>query len=316
MGEYANNEKVFEGQLNQNPRAASQVVFDRVTLVRATVPYNMLPRSGPISQFWDLSFSQKKGTDYCVGTSVMWGDENVYDAQGKKTEFKKTVGYVRKVVRDRFNPFTAAQAIVQLVVEDRPFILGLEDAAGTRNLEPAIQAEAMKTGDPHVISVCLHIDWVKPSNQKDAKKIRMGSLLPWIVEGRFKFANYCMQPKYPTLEVLYSEFEKCMSSHHHDDIPDNLGYQPLYAPRATQAIVENNTDMFGYQLDRRGWGEIYDEDYRPNLGPGYYLDDNGQMVPIDLPPPTMILDDFVPPQDVSGDTPNGMPNILGAGYWG
>ena len=316
MGEYANNEKVFEGQLNQNPRAASQVVFDRVTLVKATVPFHMLPRAGPISQFWDLSFSQQKNTDYCTGSSLMWGEENVFDANGKRTEFKKTVGYVRKLVRDRFNPFSAAQAIVQLVVEDRPFVLGIEDAAGSRNLEPAIQAEAMKTGDQHVIAVCTHIDWVKPSNQKDAKKIRMGSLLPWIVEGRLKFANYCMQPKYPTLEVLYSEFEKCMSSHHHDDIPDNLGYQPMYAPRATQAIVENNTDMFGYQLDRRGWGEIYDEDYRPNLGPAYYLDDSGNMVPTELPPPTMLPDDFVPLPDVSSGAPNGMPNILGAGFWG
>ena len=63
MGEFSNNEKVFEGQLNQNPRVASQRGFSRLSLIKATVPYNMLPRIGPISQFWDLSFSTKKGTD-------------------------------------------------------------------------------------------------------------------------------------------------------------------------------------------------------------------------------------------------------------
>ena len=316
MGEFSNNEKVFEGQLNQNPRVASQRGFSRLSLIKATVPYNMLPRVGPISQFWDLSFSTKKGTDYCVGSSVMWSEDDLYDIQGKKTGGKKTVGYVRKLVRDRFNPFTAAQAIVQLVVEERPFILGIEDAGGSKNLEPTIHAEAIKTGDAHVIAVCTHIEWVTPSNQFDAKRIRMGGLIPWVEEGRLKFANYCMQPKYETLDAMYDEFERCMSSHHHDDIPDNLGYQPRYAPQAVQSIIENNQDMFGGLIDRRGWGEVFDEDYRPNVGPSYYLDDNGMLVPTEPPPPTIMFDDFVSLEDQPASSPGGMPNILGAGVWG
>ena len=316
MGEFSNNEKVFEGQLNQNPRVASQRGFSRLSLIKATVPYNMLPRVGPISQFWDLSFSTKKGTDYCVGSSVMWSEDDLYDIQGKKTGGKKTVGYVRKLIRDRFNPFTAAQAIVQLVVEERPFILGIEDAGGSKNLEPTIHAEAIKTGDAHVIAVCTHIEWVTPSNQFDAKRIRMGGLIPWVEEGRLKFANYCMQPKYETLDAMYDEFERCMSSHHHDDIPDNLGYQPRYAPQAVQSIIENNQDMFGGMIDRRGWGEVFDEDYRPNVGPSYYLDDNGMLVPTELPPPATMFNDFVSLEDQPASSPGGMPNILGAGVWG
>ena len=335
MGEYANNERVFEGQLNQNPRTASSIVFDLVTLLRATVPFHMLPRQGPVSQFWDLSFSQKKGTDYCVGSSVMWGEEDVLDAAGQKTKNRKTVGYVRKLIRDRFNPFSAAQAIVQLVVEERPFILGIEDAGGSKNLEPAIHAEAQKTQDSYVIAVCTHIDWVTPSNVEGAKKIRMGSLLPWIQEERLKFANFCMQPKYPTLDTLYKEFQSCMSSHHHDDIPDNLGYQPRYAPKATQAIVENNTEMF-FNIDRQGWSELYDENYRPNFSGAYYLgpdgvlaplqqtgptrwmfSDDGTMTPIDTPEPSGFSSDlFAPDPEVQTRTPRGMDNILGAGMWG
>src|ERR1700721_4307584 len=257
MGEFANNEKVFEGQLNQNPRTSSSIVFDRISLIKASGPYTMLPRQGPVSQFWDLSFSEKKGTDYCVGSSVLWGEEDVVDFSGKKTGNRKTVGYVQKLIRDRFNPFSCAQAIVQLVTEQRPFILGIEKAGGSNNLEPAIQAEAMKTGDPLVIAVCTHIDWVDVDTQKAAKKTLMGALLPWILDGRLKFLNACMAPKYLNLEVLYSEFERCMTSHHHDDIPDNLGYQPRYAPRATQIVVEKNVDQM-FNLDRQGWGEVYD----------------------------------------------------------
>src|SRR5208282_2206705 len=219
--------------------------------VKATGPYTILPRQGPVSQFWDLSFSEKKGTDYCVGSSVLWGEEDVFDFQGKKTGNKKTVGYVRKIIRDRFNPFSCAQAIVRLVQEERPFVLGIEKASGSKNLEPAIISEAMKTQDAYVIAVCSNIDWAEVDNQKDAKKIRMGALLPWILEGRLKFLNACMEPKYNNLEVLYNEFQRCMTSHHHDDIPDNLGYQPRYAPRATQAIVQNDTSMFSF--DRQGW---------------------------------------------------------------
>ena len=308
MGEFANNEKVFEGQLNQNPRIASQKGFNRLSLIKATIPFNMLPRSGPVSQFWDLSFSQKKGTDYCVGSSVMWGEEEVYDAQGKKTGGRKTVGYVRKIIRDRFNPFTAAQAIVQLVVEERPFILGIEDAGGSKNLEPTIQAEAYKTGDQQVIEICTHIQWVTPSNQFDAKRIRMGGLIPWVEEGRMKFANFCMTPKYPTLDVMYDEFERCLSSHHHDDIPDNLGYQPLYAPQAVQAIITNNTDIF-FHADRRGWNQIYPDGTQD----AYYADEHGNLLPWNEP---MIQDDWIPEPEVRAETPYQLPNVLGVGIFG
>ena len=315
MGEYTQNEKVFEGQLNQNPRIASQKGFNRLSLIKATIPYNMLPRSGPVSQFWDLSFSQKKGTDYCVGSSVMWGEEDTYDHQGKKTGFKKTVGYVRKIVRDRFNPFTAAKAIVDLVVEERPFILGIEDAGGSKNLQPTIQAEAYKTQDSHVIAVCTHIDWVTPSNQFDAKKIRMGGLIPWVEEGRLKLANFCMSPKYPTLDTLYDEFERCLSSHNHDDIPDNLGYQPLYAPQAVQAIVENNTDMF-YRVDQQGWAQLYDENYQGG-GKGVVLQTDNQGNPIVWDPYAAVTtDEWVPEPDIRADTPGGMDNVLGIGIFG
>jgi hypothetical protein len=333
MGEYANNEKVFEGQLNQNPRIASQKGFNRLSLIKATVPYTLLPRSGPVSQFWDLSFSQKKGTDYCVGSSVMWGEEDVYDFQGKKTGGRKTVGYVRKIVRDRFNPFSAAQAIVQLVVEERPFVLGIEDAGGSKNLEPTIQAEAYKSGDQQVIDVCTHIQWVTPSNQFDAKRIRMGSLIPWVEEGRLKFANFCMAPKYPLLDVMYDEFERCLSSHHHDDIPDNLGYQPLYAPQAVQAIITNNTNLF-FNVDRQGYGQIYEEGFSPDYGSVFTLGDDGtlspyqrrqatkfmlgedgKLIPLDEPYP-MIQDDWVPEPEVKADTPYQLPNVLGIGIFG
>jgi hypothetical protein len=312
MGEYTNNEKVFEGQLNQNPRSANDLVFPRDVLVRATIPYNMMPRYGPISQFWEMAFSQKKGVDFSVGSSVMWGEEDVYGLDGKKTPDKKTVGYIRQVVRDKFNPFSLAQAIVRMAVEERPFVLGIEKAAGSHLLEPTIIAEAEKTRDPQIIALCRNIDWVTVDGQKDAKKIRMGGLLPWLVEGRLKFANYCMTPKYPDLEVLYSEFERCMGAHHHDDIPDNLGYQPRYAPRASQAIFNNDQDLFS-NVDRLGYRDIFAEE---NMSGDCLLTDPETGKVTMWSPQQTTLEGFTPTPEVPSETPHGLPNILGAGVWG
>ena len=341
LNDFIKNEKTFESQRNQNSIAGGRGEMDRATMAKATIPFTMLPRQGPVSQFWDMAFSQKKGVDFSVGSSVMWGEEDVYGEDGKpayvpgtKSPQKKTVGYVRRILRDRYTPFSLAQAIVRLAVEERPFIIGIEKAGGSILLAPTIEAEAYKTGDPYIISVCSHIDWVTADQQKDAKKIRMGGLFPWIIEGRFKFANFCMQPKYHDLEVLYSEFEKCMHGHH-DDMPDNLGYQVRYAPRATQAIVQNSTEMFFYP-ERQGWNEIYNPDYAAAIGPAYYLGEDGTLNPHYRTGPTqwilgedgtMItlndpnpapLDSFLNSAEPEADNtaPYGMPNVLGVGMWG
>ena len=130
-----------------------------------------------------------------------------------------------------------------------------------------------------------------------------------------KFANFCLQPKYPSMDILYDEFERCLSAHHHDDMPDNLGYQPLYAPQATQAIVENNTDMF-YRVDQQGWSQLYDENYQGG-GKGVVLQTDNQGNPIVWDPYAVVTtDEWVPEPDIRADTPSGMDNCLGIGIFG
>ena len=314
MNDLAKDEKSFEGQRNQNPRPAGTVTFDRVLLVRSTIPYQMLPRGGPVSNMWDFAGGKnKKGLDYTTGSAVIWGEEDEIGFNGQKTGARKTVGFALKVVRNRFNNLTAAQAVVNLAMETRPFIISIEDSTGVRYIEETIKTEAMKTRDQLIIDLCHHIDWVPVDNQKDAKRLRIGQLFPWMVNGQFKFLNACMDPI--PMETLYTEFEKCMESHHHEDIPDCLAYQLRHAPRATQAIVESNVDIYLW-LDRQGWGEVFDEDYRPNTGPAYYRGDNGELIPLGDPQPVQSFDDFVPMEETYARPPGGMPNILGAGIFG
>jgi hypothetical protein len=314
MNDLAKDEKSFEGQRNQNPRPSGSVTFDRALLSRSTITYTLLPRNGPVSNMWDFNGGKnKKGLDYTVGSAVLWGEDEDRDVTGKKTGNKKTVGIVTKVIRNRFNNLTAAQAVVQLAVETRPFIIGIEDATGVRYIEETIKTEAIKTRDQQIIDLCHHIDWIPVDNQNQAKKLRIGSLFPWMVNGQFKFLNACMEPL--PLETLYTEFEKCMTSHHHEDMPDCLAYQLRYAPRATQALVENNTDMF-YRVDQQGWGQLYDENYMGG-GRGVLLQTDNQGNPITWDPYAVVTtDEWVPEPDVRADAPSGLPSVLGIGLFG
>ena len=321
MADLTLDEKSFEGQRNQNPRSASQVGFDKAMLIRATVPFHALPREGPCSQVWDLASSQKKGRDFTVGTSVIWGEEDQFSPDGKKTGIKQTVGYVRKIIRDRMLPHQIVQNIIKLAQEEHPFTVAIENAQGATYLKDSLRSAALRTLDTYVINLIWGIDWFTPDQQKDAKRLRMGSLHPWITEGRFKFANYCMEGNPSPLnkmEIVYNEFEKCMFDHHHDDIPDNLGYQTgKFAPPATQHILENNRDMFS-SIDKQGWGLIYDEDYQGgNQGMIIHTDENGNPIVFDPAAPVSVFEDFFKPEiEVNNYTPRGMNNILGAGMYG
>lgn len=242
MSEYSKNEIIFEGQQNQHPRSSVNPVFDRPLLMRHTIPYNdrIVPQSGPVSIFWDLAFSKKKGRDYCTGSAVIW------NAQRQMI--------VIDMIRAKFKPFEFGKAFVDFARKHRPYIIGVEKAGGSEMAHPGIMMEAEKTKDPYIINVCSRIDWVTPSNQIDAKKARMGALHPWIAGDMMYFLNTLLNSN---LEPLYDEFERCMAPGlTHDDIPDNLGYQPKYAPSMMQAIIAQETDRFS--SPDGAWQQVFD----------------------------------------------------------
>lgn len=285
MSEYSKNELVFEGQINQNPTPSSTITYDKHLMQRCTIPPAEMPFRGLVSQTWDFAFSKKKGRDYTTGSSVLWGPSSV--------------GYVHDLVRQKFpNPTMLAKAVVDLARKHHPFIIGIEDAAGSKLLEPTIIYEAQKTGDQAVIDACSRIDWIPVENQKDSKKTRMATLHPLLMDDRLKFANYL-----PHLEVLYSEFEKCLTSHHHDDIPDVLSRQPKYAPR-----MQMPTDgkplatQMPNSIDQAAWNIYFDDGDcfgRPGMA---------------TPPP--IVEVASEPDVKAESSYDGLPPILGAGFCG
>jgi hypothetical protein len=99
-------------------------------MLKATVNYKAMPPSGPVSQVWDFAYSSQKKRDYSTGCSIMWREEKELDEKGLETGRMATVGYVQKIVRGRFNHATLARAVVDLAVEFKPFIVGVEKSSG------------------------------------------------------------------------------------------------------------------------------------------------------------------------------------------
>lgn len=228
--EWHENEPASEGQYNQNPRPKSTTTFDLPLLHRQTIDHTKIPYSGPITITWDFAFSKKKGRDYSTGSVVRWND--------------KGHAFIIDLIRDKFLPTDLAKAVVKLAKDWRPQVIGIEKSMGADFLESEIIRQAQDTGIPEVMSVCGRIDWYKPDNQKDAKTIRMAALHPWLFDGRMWFAKFL-----PYLDVLYDEFQDCMTSHHHDDIPDVISQQPRYAPRIQQLIETKDASAYSIASD-------------------------------------------------------------------
>lgn len=218
LNQWRDDEFVMEGQYNQNPRIQTATAFDLPLLHRGTIPINEMPMRGPISQTWDFAFSPKKQRDYCTCSTVVW------DERGGMV--------VIDLIRQRFTPLDLAKAVVSAARKWRPFVVGVENAAGSQMLEPTIIAEALKTGDPNVIAVCSKIDWIKVNNQEGAKQTRMASLHPYLVNHQLRFVAHL-----PYLKELYSEFQKCLlHKQTKNDIPDVISRQLTYAPRMTRML--------------------------------------------------------------------------------
>lgn len=283
LKEYADNEEVFEGQINQNPRPPSRITFDRPLLLRQTRNFQEMPIYGPISQTWDFAFSKKKGRDYTTGSAVLWDKEGRF--------------YVIDLIRQRFTPTELGKAVVDFAKKHRPFKIRIEDASGSRLIEPTIIRMAEETKDEYIIKICSTIEWFPPDNQIDAKRTRMASLHPWLVQDRMRFANYL-----PQINIVYDEFERCLVSPRHDDIPDVISQQIPCAPAVRQMMVKNEVSAFS--RDEVDWNIMFEEaDAFGRIGMGYN------------PPP--IVQTIEVEEDTQPDVPvAGWDPILGAGLFG
>jgi hypothetical protein len=298
MGSYADDERTFESQINQNPRSLSHTTFDRVLLLRSTVNFSEAPFNGPVSQTWDFAGpfnAEKKGDrDFCTASAGIWNE--------------KGTCFIQEVVRKRFKPADLAKAVVEFAKKYHPFIIGIEDTGGAKFLEETIKAEALKSGDQHVIEVCRKIDWIPQDNRKGSKNLRMSAMHPWLVDGRLKFLNHCMAAC-GGMDVLYNEFERCLHGGKHNDIPDVISYQvsgrvdkPSYSTRILNMVLKPEISGKAFLANpiQAEWNMLFengDAFGRPGMG--------GPPMPIVAPEPEPVPNnDFYP----------GVVSVIGGGF--
>lgn len=281
-GERDQDEFIFEGQYNQNPKSESFQIFSYPLLVSHTVPWSEIPINGPTVVTWDFAFSAKKGRDYSTAAVGR------YNQKGQL--------FIIELIRQRFRPAELAKKVVELARDWHPDIIGIENAGGSNFLGPAIMNEAEKTGQPYVVEICNRIDWFSPEREPNAKKNRIGALHPWLTEDRLFFSSHL-----PYLDVLYKEFEQCMEAHHHDDIPDVIARQPQYAPRMYNMIQKQ--EIATWSREEAMWNILFEEgsDEFGRIGGGF-----SQPQPM-TPEPTFS-------DEVHSDCPPGLDPILGAGF--
>lgn len=279
----------FEGQINQNPRPKSKILFDRNLLIRRTVNFTQAPMSGPIAVVWDFAFSQKKKRDYSTAVVIIFNE--------------KGQSYVLDLIRSRFTPTMLANTVVDLVQNWHPSVVGIEDAAGSKLLEPTILAEALRrrsqdSSKDYIYNICSKIDWFPITNDKGAKQTRMAALHPLLVHEELFFVSHL-----PHLETLYTEFEKCLTHAKHDDIPDVIGQTRRYVPKMTAMIMKNETPA--WSRTDAAWNMIFEENCDPfgRVGRG-----DNPAIPM-IPVPT----DFGLRAQSGYD---GLPGILGGGLVG
>lgn len=245
MREKHRDEISFEGQLNMNPRPKVTTVFDRELLEKHTVGFRMLPLNGPISITWDFAFSKRRGRDYTAGVVGRYNDKGQL--------------FIIDLIFGRFKPAELAYQVAKLANAWNPYIVGIEDAGGSRYLEGSIIFESQKLG-----MAGLKIDWFPVDSTKDAKKTRIAALHPWMMRDMLFFSAHL-----PHLETLYKQFELCMGSHHHEDIPDAVAHQLRYAPRI-QNLIEKN-EIATWSREDAAWNLMFEEncDAFGRIGMGY-----------------------------------------------
>jgi hypothetical protein len=94
-----------------------------------------------------------------------------------------------------------------------------------------------------------------------------------------------------------------MTSHHHDDIPDVLGFQPNYAPFMRQLI--DKKEIVTVSKEQAAWNLMYEEG----------ADAFGRVGVGGAPTPQPVVQ-LVKEDEVRADAPEGMDPILGAGILG
>lgn len=192
----AANPYIFSCQYLNSPVAGALQTFPEDLILKQTVPVAHLPKWGPVFITFDLGFSVNKQADFTVAVVGR------FDRTGRLYIIDLRVG--------RFTPHELVQHIFDLTLKHRPVRIGIEDAAGSHLLSPALDALARDLGTQ------LPLDWLKVKNTKHSKNERIAGLESLLRQGKLFFAAGL-----PDFDKLIQQFTRWPKATH-DDVPDAI----------------------------------------------------------------------------------------------
>jgi predicted phage terminase large subunit-like protein len=192
----------FPSQYMLDPYGYKKVSFSDALLQQQTIPKEMMPTQvEPFTHYvtWDFADTTNSTSDYSVGVVFAVGNDNR--------------AYVVEISRDRYTFGDLCKEVARLNHEYKPVRVIIENARGAEKLRGDIVRASQDLGDK-----TINLDFVKVTNTKSAKSIRIGKLEP-----KFKNRQLYILNTVTCLQELITEFRD-FGSAPHDDIPDAMGF--------------------------------------------------------------------------------------------
>lgn len=214
----------FPSQYMLDPHGYKKVSFPEELLQQQIITTAQMPEEKMACYIlWDLADTQTDQSDYSVGTVLMVDRENR--------------GYVVEIFRDRYTYDELCRVIAKSNHDYKPLQIVVENARGAEKLKGSMIQAARDLGDK-----TIPLNFVKVTNVKAAKAIRIGKLQPRLRDRRLFFLNTIS-----CLEDLIVEFRD-FGSAAHDDIPDSIGLCENVLPDVRMAPVDPDAERRAQQI--------------------------------------------------------------------
>lgn len=201
------DEYVFNCQYLMDPTPRDTANFTKHLIDSHIMPAMHVPKGGVIFQVWDTASSKQNYSDYSVGVT------GLYDTRGNLFVVDLTVG--------KFTPTELVNQIIANYLKWKPNVVGIEEANGSRMLEPALDMLQRQ------LRIRINFDWIKTSPLK-AKSDRILALQPLLKQHKLYFSAAIRPDFMDELKKQFLKFPRFI----HDDIPDAISRLLLYRTRA------------------------------------------------------------------------------------
>jgi phage terminase large subunit-like protein len=209
---------IFNCQYMNDPSPTEDKQFTEALLKAHTIPLvHCVNNLGRTFITWDLGISQKSQADFTVGAVGR------FDGMGRL--------FIVDLVMGRFSPFEIVQEFFKLLLKWKPVRVGIEEAAGSPLLLPALHNFARDN------RIYLPLDWIPTRNTKGHKVEKVMGLEALLRQDKLYFSA-----SLPNMDELIKQFVR-FPKYRHDDVPDAISMLMNYRSNIDMEIYEKELEF-------------------------------------------------------------------------